>query len=100
MTGTIPMVRARQPSAPPPEAPTRLALVAGPGARSPSYETRFAVFARPAALRSTIGAGNVVTGVLLARLATSGFYPAAVAASLPEAVTQPALAGERWGAPQ
>jgi hypothetical protein len=34
----------------------------------------------------------------LARLAKSGFYPSAVAASLPEAVEQSALACERWGA--
>jgi sugar/nucleoside kinase (ribokinase family) len=53
---------------------------------------------RPAAMRSTIGARDVLTGVLLARLATSGFYPSAVAASLPEAVAQSALACERWGA--
>ena len=44
------------------------------------------------------GAGEVLTGVLLARLATSAFYPAAVAASLPEAVAQAARARERWGA--
>ena len=47
---------------------------------------------------STIGAGDVLTGILLARLATSAFYPAAVAASLPEAVAQAAQACERWGA--
>jgi fructokinase len=44
------------------------------------------------------GASEVLTGVLLARLATSAFYPAAVAASLPEAVAQAARAAERWGA--
>jgi fructokinase len=47
---------------------------------------------------STIGAGDALAGVLLARLAGSGFYPAAVAVSLPEAVAQSALACERWGA--
>lgn len=47
---------------------------------------------------STIGAGDVLTGVLLARLALSGFYPSAVAASLREAVAQSAQACERWGA--
>jgi fructokinase len=47
---------------------------------------------------STIGAGDVLTGVLLARLASSGYYPAAVAASLPDAVAQSSLACERWGA--
>ena len=61
-------------------------------------ELRVDVPGRPAAVRSTIGAGDVLTGVLLARLATSGFYPAAVAAALPEAVAQSALACERWGA--
>jgi len=49
-------------------------------------------------VRSTIGSGEAATGVLLARLATSGFYPAAAAAALPEAVAQAALAEERWGA--
>ena len=53
---------------------------------------------RPAAVRSTIGAGDVLTGVLLARLATSAYYPSAVAAALREAVVQSSLACERWGA--
>ena len=52
----------------------------------------------PATVVSTIGARDVLTGILLARLATSAFYPAAVAASLPEAVAQAARACERWGA--
>jgi sugar/nucleoside kinase (ribokinase family) len=47
---------------------------------------------------STIGAGDALTGVLLARRATSGFYPSAVAASLPDAVAQSSRACERWGA--
>ena len=47
---------------------------------------------------STIGAGDVLTGTLLARLALSDFYPASVAASLREAVVQSARACERWGA--
>jgi fructokinase len=47
---------------------------------------------------STIGAGDVLTGILLARLAMSGFYPPAVAAALPEAVAASARACERWGA--
>jgi fructokinase len=46
---------------------------------------------------STIGAGDVLTGVLLARLALSGFYPAAVAAALREGVVHAARACERWG---
>lgn len=47
---------------------------------------------------STIGAGDVLTGILLARLALSDFYPPAVAASLREAVAASAQACERWGA--
>ena len=52
----------------------------------------------PAQLRSTIGAGDILTGVLLARLALSDFYPSSVAAALPEAVAEGARACERWGA--
>ena len=47
---------------------------------------------------NTAGAGDVLTGTLLGRLALSGFYPAAVAAALPEAVDASARACERWGA--
>jgi sugar/nucleoside kinase (ribokinase family) len=47
---------------------------------------------------STIGAGDVLTGVLVAKLALSDFYPPAVAASLREAVVKSARACERWGA--
>ena len=61
-------------------------------------ELRLDVDGRPANVVSTIGAGDTLAGILLARLATSAFYPAAVAASLPEAVAQSALACERWGA--
>ncbi len=49
-------------------------------------------------LRSTIGAGDVLTGVLLARLALAGWYPPAVAAALPEAVGRAAAACAHWGA--
>jgi len=49
-------------------------------------------------VRSTVGAGDVLTGVLLARLAGTGFYPPAVAAALPEAVKEAGQACERWGA--
>jgi sugar/nucleoside kinase (ribokinase family) len=52
----------------------------------------------PARVRSTIGAGDACTGTLLARLALSGFYPAAAAAALDEAVAAGAAACERWGA--
>ena len=61
-------------------------------------ELRLDVSGRPANVISTIGAGDVLGGVLLARLATSAFYPAAVAAALPDAVAESALACERWGA--
>jgi sugar/nucleoside kinase (ribokinase family) len=61
-------------------------------------ELRLDVPGRPAAVRSTIGAGDVLTGVLLARLANSGYYPSAVGAALPDAVVQSSLACERWGA--
>ncbi len=61
-------------------------------------ELRSDVDGRPVNMLSTIGAGDVLTGVLLARLAGSGYYPSAVAASLPEAVAQSSLACERWGA--
>ena len=47
---------------------------------------------------STIGAGDALTGTLLARLAMSGFYPSSVAAALPEAVEAAAAACGRWGA--
>jgi fructokinase len=49
-------------------------------------------------VRSTAGAGDAVTGTLLARLAMSGFYASSVAAALPEAVAAAAAACERWGA--
>jgi fructokinase len=47
---------------------------------------------------STVGAGDVLSGVLLARLALSGFYPSAVAAALREAVVESARACLHWGA--
>jgi hypothetical protein len=52
----------------------------------------------PATVLSTVGAESVLTGLLLASLATSAFYPSAAAASLAEAVAQAARAFERWGA--
>jgi sugar/nucleoside kinase (ribokinase family) len=54
--------------------------------------------AAPARVISTVGAGDVLTGTLLARLAGSDFHPAAVAAGLPNAVNESARACERWGA--
>jgi sugar/nucleoside kinase (ribokinase family) len=47
---------------------------------------------------STIGAAEALMGTLLARLALSGFYPAAAAAALDEAIAASAAACRRWGA--
>jgi fructokinase len=52
----------------------------------------------PADVVSTVGAGDVLTGTLLARLAVSEFYPPAVAAALPDAVAASSAACQRWGA--
>ena len=60
-------------------------------------ELRLDVDGVPATVVSAAGAGEVLTGVLLARLAATAFYPAAVAASLPEAMAESARASERWG---
>jgi fructokinase len=46
---------------------------------------------------STMGAGDVLTGLLIARLSESRFYPPSVAAALPSAVAMAATACERWG---
>jgi fructokinase len=73
-------------------------ITLGPEGAMLRGELRLDVPGRPANVVSTIGAGDTLTGVLLARLASSGFYPPAVAASLPEAVAQSSLACERWGA--
>jgi len=51
-----------------------------------------------AAVRSTVGAGDSVTAVLVARLALAGWYPPAAAVALRDAVTAGAEACERWGA--
>ncbi|MBW3652614.1 MAG: hypothetical protein KY433_03290 [Actinobacteria bacterium] len=56
------------------------------------------VRAQPAKLRSTVGAGDVFLGVLIARLGQTDYYPSALAAALPEAAEQAARACERWGA--
>lgn len=52
----------------------------------------------PVRALSTVGAGDVLTGLLLGKLALAGFYPPAVAAWLPQAVSESARACERWGA--
>jgi fructokinase len=59
-------------------------------------ELRLDVPAVPAQVRSTMGAGDTLTGILLAHLARSAWYPAAAAAALPEAVAEAARATERW----
>jgi sugar/nucleoside kinase (ribokinase family) len=61
-------------------------------------EARADVAGVPADVISTIGAGDVLTGTLLAGLADGGFSPAAVAAALPDAVEAGARACERWAA--
>jgi sugar/nucleoside kinase (ribokinase family) len=47
---------------------------------------------------NTTGAGDVLTGTLLAALQLAGYDPAALAAALPDAVAESASATERWGA--
>jgi fructokinase len=59
---------------------------------------RFDVAAPAARVVSTVGAGDVFLGVLLAHLGMTDFYPPALAAALPEAAAQAAAACERWGA--
>lgn len=60
---------------------------------------RVDVRAKPAqVLRSTVGAGDVFLGLLIARLGQSDYYPSALAAALPEAAEEAAGACERWGA--
>lgn len=53
------------------------------------------VAARPV---DTTGAGDVLVGTLLAHLAATRYYPAALAAALPAAVHAAARATEHWGA--
>jgi sugar/nucleoside kinase (ribokinase family) len=52
----------------------------------------------PAEPVDATGAGDAVTGVLLARLTASGFDPAVVADALPDAVASAARVTERFGA--
>jgi sugar/nucleoside kinase (ribokinase family) len=53
---------------------------------------------RPVRPLSTVGAGDAFCGVLLGRLAATGYYAPAIAAALPDAVAESARAVERWGA--
>ncbi len=73
-------------------------LTLGPRGAILRGELRANVPGVPARVISTIGAGDVLTGVLLGKLALTDFYPAAVAAWLPAAVAEAARACERWGA--
>ena len=70
----------------------------GGGAILRAKGMRLDVRARPARVRSTVGAGDVFLGVLVARLGESDYYPSTLAAALPEAVEEAARACERWGA--
>ncbi|MEY2514533.1 MAG: fructokinase [bacterium] len=70
---------------------TRGAILRGKGLRRD-------VGARAAKVLSTVGAGDVFTGVVLAALGKTDFYAPAIAAVLPEAAEQAARACERWGA--
>jgi len=81
------------------EAGARLAVITlGPDGALLRGELNADVPGVPARVLSTAGAGDALTGVLLARLAAAGFDPEAVARSLPEAVEASARACERWGA--
>src|ERR687893_723199 len=52
----------------------------------------------PAHPISTVGAGDVFMGTVIAGLAATRFYPPAIAATLRDAVVEGARATERWGA--
>ncbi|HYZ79814.1 MAG TPA: PfkB family carbohydrate kinase [Solirubrobacteraceae bacterium] len=81
------------------KAGARLVVITlGPRGAMLRGELRADVAGVPAKVVSTIGAGDTLTGILLARLALSDFYPPAVAAALPEAVRESARACERWAA--
>jgi sugar/nucleoside kinase (ribokinase family) len=60
-------------------------------------EVKANVPARPARMVDAAGAGDALLGVLVARLAQSDFYPAALALGLKEAVEQAARAVETYG---
>jgi len=52
----------------------------------------------PSRARSTVGAGDAFTGVLIAALTRAGYDPASLVEALPLAVEEGARATERWGA--
>jgi sugar/nucleoside kinase (ribokinase family) len=68
------------------------------GAILRAADLRKDVAGRPANVLSTVGAGDVFAGVVLASLGSTDFYPAAMAAALPAAAEEAARACERWGA--
>ncbi|HWC26413.1 MAG TPA: PfkB family carbohydrate kinase [Solirubrobacteraceae bacterium] len=68
------------------------------GAILRAHGMRLDVQARPARVRSTLGAGDVFLGVLIARLDQTDYYPSALAAGLSQAAEEAARACERWGA--
>ena len=81
------------------EAGARMVVITlGPDGAILRGEFRVDVPGVPARVISTVGAGDVLTGSLLGRLAMSDFYPSAVAAGLRDAVAASARACERWGA--
>ena len=81
------------------KAGARLVVITlGPGGAILRGELHADVPGIPVEVRSTMGAGDALTGVLLARLALADFYPPALAAALPEAVAEGARACQRWGA--
>jgi fructokinase len=51
-----------------------------------------------ATVRSTVGAGDALTGVLVAALSRHSYDPVALVEALPRAVAEGARATERWGA--
>jgi fructokinase len=61
-------------------------------------ELRADVGGVPAEVVNATGAGDAFLGVLVAKLAASGFYPASLAAGLRDAAREAAAATERWGA--
>jgi sugar/nucleoside kinase (ribokinase family) len=68
------------------------AIVRGPG------RLRLDLPAAPVTVRSSVGAGDALTGTLVAALERSGYYPDAVAAALDEALAAAAQACGGWGA--
>ncbi len=59
---------------------------------------RLDVPGEPARPISTVGAGDVFMGTVIAGLAATNFYPPAIAAAMRDAVVEGARATERWGA--